>query len=226
MLGTLPVSTLLVSILLSLYRFTLPLIIDNHNLMIDTDNPLIIPILDILKQSGTAMSEHELIVQLRQLLDTLPGRSASSQLALFQTHFMVMNALYQLQQSLVDENIYLYISPLKIYLQAASDTLSTAVADNTVDESLRHYYLDWDNMEQTSEQDVQSLLDGFWQYYLAEDKQADAYKTLGVEVGADWGIVKKAYRRLIVDAHPDRGGDAAEFMAVREAYEVLLKAAS
>ena len=186
-------------------------------------NPLIIPILDILKTSEQAISEHELIVQLQQQLDILSNRPASDQLALFQTHFMVMNALYQLQQQLGDEHLYLHISPLQIYLQVMNTASETAMTQPHVNESLRDYYLDWNNMEQTSEQDVESLLKSFWQYYLAEDKQQDAYTTLELDAGASWASVQKAYRRLVADKHPDRGGNAAEFIAIREAYEILAK---
>ena len=189
-------------------------------------NPLVIPILEILKQAEQAVSEYELITRLQQQLDALPNRPHSHQLALFQTHFMVMNALYQLQQQLADESVYLHISPLQIFLQPVGGEPATTLAEVGVHESLRRYYLDWSNMEQTSEQDVEMLLNSFWQYYLAEDKQQQAYATLGLNTDADWACVQETYRRLVAAKHPDRGGDAAAFIAIREAYEVLLKTQS
>ena len=56
------------------------------------------------------------------------------------------------------------------------------------------------------------------------DKE-DFYTTLGVDRGADGDSVKKAYRKLAMQYHPDRNPDdaAAEkrFKEVNEAYEVL-----
>ncbi|MGH6890711.1 MAG: molecular chaperone DnaJ, partial [Dongiaceae bacterium] len=53
----------------------------------------------------------------------------------------------------------------------------------------------------------------------------DYYSTLGVAKGADLDTVKKAYRKLAMQFHPDRNhGDAAaeqKFKEISEAYDVL-----
>ena len=50
---------------------------------------------------------------------------------------------------------------------------------------------------------------------------ADLYARLGVEKGASDGDIKRAYRRLALVNHPDKGGDADAFKEIAEAYAVL-----
>ncbi len=49
----------------------------------------------------------------------------------------------------------------------------------------------------------------------------DYYNTLGVPRDADQDTIKKAYRKLAMQHHPDKGGDPNEFQKINEAYEVL-----
>merc|ERR550532_1824269 len=47
------------------------------------------------------------------------------------------------------------------------------------------------------------------------------YKTLEVDKGASEPDIKKAYRKLAVKHHPDKGGDPEKFKEITRAYEVL-----
>jgi len=47
------------------------------------------------------------------------------------------------------------------------------------------------------------------------------FETLRVDPDADVEEIEEAYRRRVLEAHPDHGGSAAEFQAVRAAYEAL-----
>lgn len=49
----------------------------------------------------------------------------------------------------------------------------------------------------------------------------DHYKTLGVDRNANQDDIKKAYRKMAAQHHPDRGGDTAKFQEVQAAYETL-----
>ena len=50
---------------------------------------------------------------------------------------------------------------------------------------------------------------------------SDHYRTLGVSREATQEEIKKAYRKLAMKHHPDRGGDEDSFKKVSEAYGVL-----
>lgn len=47
------------------------------------------------------------------------------------------------------------------------------------------------------------------------------YKTLGVQPDASDAEIKRAYRKLAVKHHPDKGGNEARFKKISEAYETL-----
>ena len=49
----------------------------------------------------------------------------------------------------------------------------------------------------------------------------DLYARLNVPRDADAETIKKAYRKMAVTVHPDKGGDEEEFKKIQEAYAVL-----
>lgn len=49
----------------------------------------------------------------------------------------------------------------------------------------------------------------------------DHYQTLGVDKLASQDEIKRAYRKLASQHHPDKGGDTAKFQQLEEAYRIL-----
>jgi hypothetical protein len=185
-----------------------------------TDNPLVIAILELLKNRAEPISEYDLLKRLEEDEQHFSGLATSSQLALFQKHFLIMNALFGLQQSLLADGFFLQVSALSIDLQPLKEGGARDLRADS-DAELRAYYLDWQNFQQADEESVDVLLNQFWQRYLAGDRQADSYQCLGLEFGATWLEVQASYRKLAAAHHPDRGGDAETFIEIREAYELL-----
>jgi hypothetical protein len=58
-----------------------------------------------------------------------------------------------------------------------------------------------------------------------EDAVAEALETLGMEYppAPDKDNVEATYRRLVIETHPDQGGDAERFIEVKEAWETVSK---
>jgi len=49
----------------------------------------------------------------------------------------------------------------------------------------------------------------------------DYFNILGVNAGASDDEIKKAYKKLAMTHHPDRGGDQGKFQQIQEAYSIL-----
>lgn len=50
---------------------------------------------------------------------------------------------------------------------------------------------------------------------------SEFYEILSVPKEANQDDIKKAYRKKVIKAHPDKGGDPEEFKKLQAAYEVL-----
>ena len=185
-------------------------------------NPFVLPIAKILRCRTQPLSEYDLF----QLLDfddnelKLPTDS-SNDLVLFRKHFLVMNALYQLQPIFWDEGYFLSISALSIERTALKSGTDTSIMHSAGDDEIRAYYLNWDEFIKSDQGSVEVLLDSFWQRYYALDEAENALAVLGMELEADWDSIKLKYQTLISTHHPDKGGDPDQFIKIREAYEVL-----
>jgi hypothetical protein len=188
------------------------------------NNPLLNPLCDLLKEYEGSLTEYELI---RKLVakGVVESDYAANPLALFQTHFLVMNGLYQLQQQWLAEGVVLRVSPLVIKREPATESMS--IERGLADGGMHHFYLDWRNLE-TTEQGVNDLLDSFWKrfaaYGVTDNERDAALHTLGLEPSADYRTIKQQYRRLAMACHPDRGGDQQALQAINSAMETLNKA--
>jgi len=199
------------------------------------ENPLCLATTQILKETDESISLYQLMKTLEeQGLDmSADDVNISTELKLFRINFVVMNALYQIQQDISGSGFSLYISSLKILLY--SDVLSNTDLSLTdldeskrVDESLSEYYLDWNNYDSANQQTIDQLLNNFWSKYKKynkydsnQDQRSCALQILGVESAASWKDIQQAYRQKITQCHPDKGGTSHQFIEIREAFQFL-----
>lgn len=180
-------------------------------------------LLEVLRAHPAGISEYDLI----KLLEASgqPGFEDGhlrDSLSLFQTHFLLFHNLYRLSEQLIQGHEYrLEISPLRIQLLPQRETPNAALAGH---DPLRAYYLDLDNLENTDATAVEELLTQFWTRFVGNDERRAALETLELKDPADWPAIKQQHRRLVMEHHPDRGGDKERLQAINAAMEVLARA--
>jgi hypothetical protein len=144
----------------------------------------------------------------------------SMTLLIFQKHFLLFHVLYSIHQQRVDDKQgALLITPLDIR------QLDYVEADSQIGEvdALAGYYLNLDNLELSTEDNVNELLNSFWEMYLKYDKRADALSVLELKDPVTDKEIVVRYRQLASVHHPDKGGDHEEIQAINEAYAILIK---
>lgn len=189
-------------------------------------NPLIGPILSILRDHPQGVGEFYILKNLREQVPELHRLAEDPNLQLFRQHFLIMNALYQLQSSLwQEEKLSLSITAMHIRLIPNKDvTFSNSnEVNDSVDAKLAAYYLDWNEYEKTDESEVSRLLNSFYNGINNQGDRAAALEVLHIDdKHPSKEEIKKQYRKLAHQAHPDRGGDTEQFISLRQAYECLM----
>ncbi|MDG1751223.1 MAG: DNA-J related domain-containing protein [Thalassotalea sp.] len=183
----------------------------------------------ILPQHSLGISEYNLI----QILQKPPYQvfikgGMSDPLILFQTHFILFNALYQLKdlwQAEQKANLDILVTHIR-FLPYQKGPVALSKEDK-----LRTYYLDWQNFTDTNKQDVELLIESFWDF-MAEDIKSipqtpavikNAFECLLLNEDADFSQVKRQYRKLLHQYHPDKGGETIKAQQIEEAFNVLKK---
>lgn len=174
---------------------------------------------DLLAAHPEGLSEYRLLGLLEAAApQALVYRRSDDPLRLFRLHFLVFHALYRLRDRCHAEgSATLEISPLRIRLGPYSQT-ATGLTDH---DPLRAYYLDLKHLETTDREAVDELIGQFWVRLAADERRQSALAVLGLSDPVDFATIRRRYRRLAMRHHPDRGGDGAQFQAIRSAYATL-----
>ncbi len=176
---------------------------------------------ECLQQRQDGISEHEMLKQL--VGDDSSGvwsGAFRNNHSLFKAHFLLFNILYQLRIRLLEQKLgYLDINPVKIQL------LPYGEGEDSLDayDALMEYYLDFSNLENTSAREVDEMLTGFYTKLANNGKRQLALQVLGLEDPVDDHTIKKQYRRLAMEHHPDRGGDNALLQEINSAVKILIR---
>lgn len=172
------------------------------------------------------------IIRHLQRISRLPMDALRSDLSMFRTHFLVFNGLYRLRKQGHDQQTFhLEISALSIQLMPYESSNSKS-SDKSHTHSVKSadplyfFYTDLQQLNQTTTQDVQRLLDLFWQRYIAPEQISDQQKLealaeLELSDPVDFNTIKQQYRRLAMRHHPDRGGDQEKLVSINQAMQCL-----
>lgn len=164
-------------------------------------NPLQADLLAVLID-GSVWKIHTLFAHIGthkafEQLDTCPDKT------LFKKNFLLMNALYQLQDSLVNEGYFLQLSSLHIQLLPQGRSPCPATPN-----PLQDYYLDWRNYD-TSTAQIRQLLDDFWRAYQHQPTQLTECEF--TKINQRWQLsvpftkkqLHQRWRQLAFAYHPD-----------------------
>lgn len=180
-------------------------------------------LLHILETHPAGLDELTLIRQLAETfpdsLFAIPG-ALRQPLLLFQLHFLLFHELYRLSDKLIESQRELVVGALHIAIIPRTEN---EPAVSRLD-PLRSYYLDWQQWLQTSQNDVQQLLDRFWNGLpspVAEGELIWARTLFALRTNDGPEVIKPRYRRLMMEHHPDRGGDEQRGAEVNRAYRIL-----
>ncbi len=176
------------------------------------------PIQQVLARHHNGLTEYEFLSELGQNLSYFSTTGPDS-LALFKRHFLLFHCLYQLQQDYYEtQSGILQISALEIRLwpyQAGHNELAQP-------DPVRDYYLDIAQLETTDSSQVDDLLGKFWLALARHDSRSDALNLLGLSDPIDDQQIRQQYRKLVMQHHPDRGGDANKIQQLNVALGNLL----
>lgn len=177
-----------------------------------------------LRRAAGGISELALIKALQRPPWELIGQvSYHDPEKLYPVHFLLFHTLYRLRDQLIEFGESLHISPLGIRLTLEKVVGGRGLPDEP--DQLRAFYLDL-SQYRMPEDAIQQMMNDFWSGRPMSRPDSDeilaAAQELGFdEVPRDFPEVKHRFRRAVMQAHPDRGGDTQGIQVLNEAFSVL-----
>ncbi|WP_372970670.1 DNA-J related domain-containing protein [Marinobacter sp.] len=178
----------------------------------------------ILRQNPAGMNELAMIKTLQKAPWELFGSvNFAEPDKLYPVHFLLFHVLYRLRDQLASGGETLTISPLVIRLRKTAIVGGTGLPDQA--DELRNFYLDLSKYT-LPEESINRMMDDFWagrSGYRPEPLETrEAAATLGFDdMPAGFEEVKQRFRRAVMRAHPDRGGETEAIQHLNQAFSVL-----
>lgn len=179
----------------------------------------------ILERNNSPLKEYDLLKELSSdRFSIFPLDALRDTHKLYQIHFLTFHCLHQLQARYLQQKKYhLHIHTLRIQrirYQSRHNMLPTLEHDSTSD-----YYLDLNNLINTSQEDVQNLLNTFWDAYIDWSSIKNSLAILEININRIEEIemtdVKRNYKKLALLHHPDRGGSHEKIIEINRAYKQI-----
>ncbi len=173
-------------------------------------------------------------------------------LSLYQNHFLLFHVLYQLQEEFARQEKYLFIHFMRTMLLPYPPTGTCRFFDErlvlfceapcaegkeycafhleqlgetAIDElSLRYFYADPRNFYTLDEETAEAFLNGTWEILTHYTAYQESFRVLGLSETSDIAQIKKTFKRLARQYHPDRGAESHEhFTEINNAYQFLMR---
>ena len=175
---------------------------------------------EILAAHPAGMSEYDLLMGLAgRDIGLFNEDYFNSPIGLFHRHFLLFHCLYQLREKLrVTGQGDMTIHCLRVRIIPCCNVPSSFPV---LPDPLAVYYLDLVNLRSTSEADVLQMLDNFWKKFAGEDQRDEALAVMELTHPTSFPAIKRQYRKLAMQHHPDRGGDPAQFQQLERAMGIL-----
>ncbi|ABK43090.1 heat shock protein DnaJ domain protein [Magnetococcus marinus MC-1] len=143
---------------------------------------------------------------------------------LFRVHFLLFHHLYRLRERLWQQGqgmLHIHCLCIKI---SPTPAPTVPPASPIPYDALAGYYLDLQQLEQTTRAQVEQLLNDFWarfERFEGLPARSEALAVLDLPGDADAARIKRRYRELAKQHHPDRGGAVERFREIAQAAESL-----
>ncbi|OPX56741.1 DnaJ domain-containing protein [Oceanospirillum multiglobuliferum] len=180
----------------------------------------------VLEAHPQGLNEHALIKALGEAgVIEVTSATFSDTMTLFRTHFLVYNALYELKDELLKKAHWiLEISAVRIKLYPYE--FGHPLLEEH--DRMRDYYLDLSALQETTVDELDDMLRNFWKKIDLDEKKEvvrglsqKALRSLDLAEPITFDEIKKQYRKLAMQHHPDRGGDQAKIQEINEAMDIL-----
>lgn len=142
---------------------------------------------------------------------------------LYPVHFLLFHVLYTLRDQLARAGEALTISPLRLTISAQQTVACDGLPGK--EDKLRAFYLDLSQYH-LSNATIQTMMDDFWTGHTRSRPDLPAAAVAASALGfstlpEQFAPIKQRFRQLVMQAHPDRGGDTETIQKLNEAFSVL-----